>query len=57
MSYVVPIIAARLSSKEKSSLNFDPIVTKLGTNVDLIKIQIRIENEIWGANKIVMTFI
>ena len=54
MSYVASIGVARLSSKEKTLIhdrgrNFDPIVTKLGTNGGLIKIQTEFVNELCGA--------
>ena len=50
------IEVARLSSKEKALVhdrgrNFDPIVTKLGTNEGVSKIQVEFVDELCGANK------
>ena len=55
MSYVKPIEKAELSSKEKAlkrsrGRNFGMIVTKLGSHVDLIKLQIEFGDELCGAN-------
>ena len=62
ISYVALIGTASLSSKEKScqhsrGRNFDPIVFKIGTNVSLIKPQIKSENELSGANRKGRTFL
>ena len=48
--------AARLFLKEKSgqqskSRNIDPIITKLGTHIGLIKLQIEFGDELCGANR------
>ena len=56
ISYVAQIRAAGLSSKEKSvrhskGRNLDPIIFKIGTHVGLIKLQIKFENELCGANR------
>ena len=59
----MPLIGvAGLSLKEKNvkysrGHNFDPIITKLGTNVGLIKLHIEFGDEICGANRIGRTFL
>ena len=60
MGYVPLIEEVRIFSKRKYTKyfefvrhsigrNFEPIVTKLGTNVGLIKLQIKFKNEICEA--------
>ena len=49
MGYVTPVVETGLSSKEKAikhtrGRNIHPIVTKLGINVGLMRIQILNEN-------------
>ena len=59
---MTPIEGRRLSSKEKALVhdrgrNFDPILIKLGTNVGIIRIQIRFIDELCGTNRSGNTFL
>ena len=62
ISYVAQIGATGLSSNKKSyrhsrGPNYDLIVTKIGTHVCIIKLQIKFENELCGANRRGRTFL
>ena len=55
MCFVAQIEVTRLSSKEKALVhdrgsNFNFIVTKFGTNVVIIRIQIKFVDELCGVN-------